>query len=48
MAHQLMRLSLTLEFMRSIQLFKGFELKFNEKFPLLYLELGLTIRSRLD
>jgi hypothetical protein len=38
-----MRLSLALQFMSSIRLFKGFKFKFIEEFPLLYLGLGLTI-----
>jgi hypothetical protein len=43
MAHQFMRLSLALQFMGFIRLVKKFTFKIIEKFPLLYLELGLTI-----
>jgi hypothetical protein len=41
MAHQLMRLSLALQFMSSVRLVKRFTFKIIEKFPLLYLEFGL-------
>jgi hypothetical protein len=43
MADQLVRLSLAPEFMSSIRLVKRFTFKIIGKFPLLYLELGLTI-----
>jgi hypothetical protein len=38
-----MRLSLAPQFLSSIRLVKRFTFKIIEKFPLLYLEIGLTI-----